>query len=753
MRNLLVEGASVNAIDEHGISPLHIAARKGDVIIVEALLVGGADTSPSEYHKSIQPLHHAAQNGHVEVVNLLLDWRAPVDASTFDGGTPLILASGRGHITVVDRLLKASASVSSFYEETGQQAIHCAAQAGHHKIVKRLLVNANQPADVNAEEFDGTTPLHIVASNGDFPTFQLLLHFGARIDAMTHGEHVTPALAAVYQGNMQILRLLHQQGANMDAKLVNGWTPLYLAASYGNPTVLEFLLDQCVNVDVDPISSDLNKSALYLAIDHGHETCAEILIAHGANVHHVAKDGTTPIFRALVKCMPNLVSRLLKFQVNLDFPQSHPPCSAIHLAAKSGSATIMSDIIAVSVDLDSATEDGATPLHLAAQRGYSYIVEMLLTAGADANKSSYSLRHPIHQAAEHGRIEVVKRLLLHITNIDVKDEGGRTPLWLAAKNGHKDVVSILIAHHANVMEAERGTEYLPIHLAASGNHLAVLDLLARAGGDVDRPAKDGTTPLWHAVFNGSNEAAEFLLQYPVNVNATETETGRCILHHVCAYCDLHVYNRIMQFEPNLDQRDFADATPLWFATRRDWVEMVKSLLLSGAGAESRETRDGLMATHLAAAQGNLGMVKMFSWSPSPENGHRDSRDTVTNKGKTSLFLAAENGHADVVRFLLEEHEAPVDTETIGGRRQAIHQAAEHGHKDVIDLSIEYGANPDAIAADGVTPLWLAAQNGHNEIVTLLRTKKAMVNARVRLPIKSLSATDGGREDDSTDEED
>ena len=79
-----------------GETPLHVAATRGDVEMIAALLDAGADIQvPGEYRYT--PLHAAAGQGHADAVRLLLARGASTTATTDDGITPLELARSLGH--------------------------------------------------------------------------------------------------------------------------------------------------------------------------------------------------------------------------------------------------------------------------------------------------------------------------------------------------------------------------------------------------------------------------------------------------------------------------------------------------------------------------------------------------------------------------------------------------------------------------------------------------------------------------------
>ena len=98
---------------------------------------------------------------------------------------------------------------------------------------------------------------------------------------------------------------------------------------------------------------------------------------------------------------------------------------------------------------------------------------------------------------------------------------------------------------------------------------------------------------------------------------------------------------------------------------------------------------------------------------------------MPNKGFTSLMIASQNGHDQVVQCLLSSG-AKVDAALPDGST-ALFLASEKGHAKVVKTLLAAGAPVNAAADDGFNSLIGAAQNGYPDIVELLLTHGAEVN--------------------------
>ena len=92
-------------------------------------------------------------------------------------------------------------------------------------------------------------------------------------------------------------------------------------------------------------------------------------------------------------------------------------------------------------------------------------------------------------------------------------------------------------------------------------------------------------------------------------------------------------------------------------------------------------------------------------------------DAKEKDGVTPLWIAAQQGHLEVMKVLLEKG-AVVDAKTNDGFTPLL-IAAEYGHLEVVRMLLEKGANPNSEAL-GFTPLRIAEKKGHTDIVILLR---------------------------------
>jgi len=94
------------------------------------------------------------------------------------------------------------------------------------------------------------------------------------------------------------------------------------------------------------------------------------------------------------------------------------------------------------------------------------------------------------------------------TNVEIRTRDDESPLMMAALKGHLDLARKLIDRGADVNK----TGWTPLHYAATGGHLAIMELLLEHHAYIDAESPNGTTPLMMAAQYGSIDAVRLLLE-------------------------------------------------------------------------------------------------------------------------------------------------------------------------------------------------------------------------------------------------
>jgi ankyrin repeat protein len=151
-------------------------------------------------------------------------------------------------------------------------------------------------------------PLHDAAREGNLEQVRGLIGQGADMDARAkNGE--TPLVLAILEGHPDVAELLIAQGADIMARNERGLTPLHAAAYSGSAELAQLLLDH--GAALEDKANVSGATPLMLAAEENHVAVVELLIARGADLSIPDRDGFTPLTQAWAKQRTEMV-RLLK---------------------------------------------------------------------------------------------------------------------------------------------------------------------------------------------------------------------------------------------------------------------------------------------------------------------------------------------------------------------------------------------------------------------------------------------------------
>ena len=189
--------------------PIHDSADLGDAEAVTASLRAWPELLEAANEKGLTPLHVAAAGAKTNVAEVLLARRANVEARTKYGWTPLHFAATKGSAPMIELLLAHGAQVN-VKTRTDDTPFLMAARGGHTNAVQLLL---SHKADPNVRDrASSSSPLHFAAVARNLPLVALLLAAGADVNAVdSQGD--TPLTCALAAGHDGIIDLLRQSGA------------------------------------------------------------------------------------------------------------------------------------------------------------------------------------------------------------------------------------------------------------------------------------------------------------------------------------------------------------------------------------------------------------------------------------------------------------------------------------------------------------------------------------------------------------
>lgn len=323
-------------------------------------------------------------------------------------------------------------------------SIFDAAMNGDTGGVRAIL--SIDPTKANARDADNDwwTPLHYAAEAGHIPIIEILLAYGADINAQT-GEEIEN---------------LTEDGIKQTWR-DPGKTPLLLSCFANRSEAAKLMIQRSADVN---LADSFDYAPLHASAVNGNFELTEILLLHGAIVDVIAHCGS--------------------FSEEFGCERGFAP---LHIAARNGHSELVDLLLSKCAAVDIQDSWRRTPLMFAARMGHLQTVETLLDAGANANEKSLAEptrinrtgigTTPLFYAVEGGNEEIVGKLLDEDADINDLNEWAESPLHFAAADGLTQIAELLLDNGAVINKQDiHGMK--PLDRAISAGQAKTADMIS-----------------------------------------------------------------------------------------------------------------------------------------------------------------------------------------------------------------------------------------------------------------------------------
>ncbi len=355
-------GAKINSLE---------AVLLGDIPKLKALLEEGAKVDETD-GQGMTLLHWAAGYGKSETVQALLECGANVNALSLQGSSSLLMAAFADHFNSVKLLREAGAKIG----------IWEAAALGELELLKEFLT---QGADIEGANEAKMTPLMCASASGQSACVSYLLKSGADICAETSISHKA-FFFAVNRNRLDVVRLLLDKGVDVLEKFEHE------SELFNNSSILHHCMGRKVRIGTLQLlhdrGADINAknsngyAPLFMAILNHNADAVKFLLNAGANIEERDSQSRTPLLKAVsLDLNVEIVGLLVEKGADVN-ARDERGSTPLHGAATSGNSSAAELLLNAGVEIDAQDAGGSTAITLASTLGHKEDAALLRERGA-----------------------------------------------------------------------------------------------------------------------------------------------------------------------------------------------------------------------------------------------------------------------------------------------------------------------------------------------------------------------------------
>ena len=399
---------------------LSYAMENSDENIVKYLVENGADM----YSYEITALYQAVLNLNPKLVEYFLDKGASIEKA---GGTDVY-----GNIMM-------AAAGSKFNNSNDKSPVDLTllekSAENSAKITEMLIGKADK--NIINDSLEGKTPLIIAVGNSYIDTAKILIENGANINAVDI-EGWSALSYAINNGDIEIAKLLLENKVKIkDELLIAIKSPIVESRI----NIMKLLIENGANINY---TDENGFNPLNIAIESGDMELTKFLITNGANVNSLMQDGVSLIGYAIAQNNMDLLQILIENGANVNYTGGDSWANTpLQTASRLGLDNVVRILLTRNADINATDINGNTALHTAALNSQLSAVKLLLEKNPSLNIQNKVGNTALHLAVISGNIDIVGELVLKGANTRIRNNDGKYPRDIARANNSAAIFEVL----------------------------------------------------------------------------------------------------------------------------------------------------------------------------------------------------------------------------------------------------------------------------------------------------------------------
>jgi len=296
----------------------------------------------------------------------------------------------------------------------------------------------------------------------------------------------------------------------------------------------------------------------------------------------------------------------------------------------------------------------------------------------------------------------------------------------AIDQGDSSAVAAMLDSNPALLNDRLPNGRTPLHTAAYGDKLNIVELLLHRGADINATTNAGSVPLQGAAVAGYEAIVRLLVEKGANVN-NANQAGYTPLTNAALSGSVPTMKCLVDAGASIEPKTAEEQVPLLCAINSRSPEAVEFLIRAGADP-NRAVPNGRTPLMQVAMGNDTTVLKVLL-----DGGA--NYDAVANNGATALGEAVEFGCLNSAKYLIARG-ARADGAEVGSGYTPLHFAVIRGEVPMVETVLPVTTDPNRLDSTGMTPLDIAIRYGHAKIAELLRKGGARTEAKKSGPLST-----------------